>query len=129
MTHLWTIPFEIKYYFLIPIICLSFYSFKRFTPIFFSLCLIWIGYDQLFNVFHITVEEARLGRRFKDHFAVFFIGSAFAMGYFLTERSEKLMSFIKQDSIQNILKFASLAVGLYGWVFHAVTKANTMEYM
>lgn len=80
-------------------------------------------------MFHITVEEARLARRFKDHFAVFFIGSALAMGYFLTERSEKLMSFIKQDSIQSILKFSSLAVGLYGWVFHAVMKSNTMEYM
>lgn len=131
-THLWTIPPEIKYYFLIPVICASFYSMRRLAPLFFAACLAWNAYDQLYNAFSLKSDDvvnwSQHPHDLKGHFAVFFIGSTFAMGFFLTERSEKLMSFVKRDWVQLILKIASLAVGLYGWVFHTETLNKSFDY-
>ena len=132
VTHLWTIPCEIKYYFLIPIICASFYSTKRFAPIFLTLCIVLIFCDQLFNLLDLSADDvvsySRHSHYLKNHFGVFFIGSVFAMAYFLTEKSEILMNLVNCKAIQAILKFSSIAVGIYGCVFHTETLNKTIDY-
>jgi hypothetical protein len=109
-----------------------FYLSKRFAPVFFALCIVWITYDQIYNVFDLSandvVSSSRHSHHLTDNFAVFFIGSVFAMAYFLTERSEWLMSFVKRDRIQLGLKYTALAVFLYGWVFHTENLNKNIDY-
>ena len=57
ITHLWTIPPEIKYYFFIPMICACFYIMKRFSTLFFGLCLAWIIYDQRYNALSLNIDD------------------------------------------------------------------------
>lgn len=74
------------------------------------------------------VSSSRHSHHLIDHFAVFFIGSVFAMAYFLTERSERSMSFVKRDRIQLVLKYTALVVFLYGWVFHTENLNKKIDY-
>lgn len=74
------------------------------------------------------VSSSQHSHHLIDHFAVFFIGSVLALAYFLTERSERLMSFVKRDRIQLALKYTALVVFLYGWVFHTENLNKNIDY-
>ena len=54
---LWTIPSEIRYYFVIPVISLIFSSIKRLQLFFFLAGVAWTLYDQLFNFFGYTWKD------------------------------------------------------------------------
>ena len=101
-------------------------------PIFLIFCIIWIAYDQIYNVFslspHDVLTSGPPSYQLKCHFSVFFIGSVLAMSYFLTEQSERLMNLIKREPIQLILKYSSLAIGIYGFVFHTGMFNKTLDY-
>lgn len=96
------------------------------------MCLIWIFLDQLFNLLSLSVDDvvtfSRHSHYLKNHFSVFFIGSVFAMAYFLTEQSEIMINLVNNKKIQTILKYSSIAVGIYGCVFHTETLNKTIDY-
>lgn len=101
-------------------------------PVFLFLCIMWIAYDQVYNVLSLSSDDViSTGLRtiqLKGHFSVFFIGSVLAMSYFLTEQSEWLMKFINQYKVQVIFKYSSLVIGLYGWVFHTEMFNQTVDF-
>lgn len=91
-----------------------------------------ILFDQIFNVLALSAVDVtsfnRHSHHLKNHFGVFFIGSVFAIAFFLTQRSEILMNLINSKHIQFFLKYFSLALAIYGLVFHTETLNKAIDY-
>lgn len=123
-TVLWTICPEIRYYFVIPFICLIFYSMKCLKPLLFIAGVTWTAYDQSYNFFGISWDDGvtcghNKNYALKYHFFVFFIGTLFAMAYFLVEQYELFMAWIKNFKVQIVIIMLSLAVASYSVYYHS----------
>lgn len=121
---LWSIPSEIRYYFVIPIISLIFSSIKRLQLYFFLAAVAWTIYDQFFNFFGITWDGgissgSRLNYLLEPHFFVFFSGSVLAMGYFLAQQSETIQKRLNNHKVQVFLVFASIILTIYTAYCHS----------
>ena len=119
LNHLWTIPAEIRYYFIIPLFCLIVHYLCRFLRwIFLIACVIWTIYDQKFNFFCLTVEQIKIqfegSHYLYVHFAVFFMGSQVALAYHLISNLKWTKSFFKNYFIRFCLDWISLSVALIG---------------
>lgn len=129
--HLWTIPPEIKYYFLIPLFCLIACFLNLKSP-FGAVVLLGVSIsftllDQMFNLFNLNGKQLYdhgQVHQLKLHFAVFLMGSEVALGFHLIEKCDHLMKFVKSKLIQLIFNIASLLIAfkclkdnflLYAW--------------
>lgn len=125
LNHLWTISPEVKFYFLIPVICICFYYSKRFAPLLLVACVLWTLLDQFFNVLVVDAEEiynfSRECINLKNHIAVFLLGSELGMAFFLAERSEGFMNFVRNRRTQMFMKYFSLLLVLCGFFLRAET--------
>ena len=96
-THLWTMPVEIRYYFLIPFIAILFsriHNVRLIGWIIFLINLIFLVSIRRFGLFRI-LENHEL-TRFDRYLPVFMAGSTLALLYFNLERTkiiEKLTKF------------------------------------
>lgn len=116
--HLWTIPVEIRYYFFIPIFCLGVHFLKEYKSTILGLSITWTIYDQLFNFFHLTIDEIKFEHayihRLYPHFAVFFLGTQVALAFHVITRNEVLMGYIRRERVQTGLDAVSLMISLWG---------------
>lgn len=134
--HLWTIAPEIKFYFLIPIICLLFTvssSVKQFGPVVvFGVCVSWTIYDQLFNFFHLTPDDlfsySKHTYLLKNHFSVFLVGSELAMGFYLSEQSEVCLAFAKKERIQQGMNYLSLVIAGFALIYYNDSINKSFDY-
>lgn len=130
---LWTIPSELRYYFVIPVIGFVFSHFKRFQFLFLVVSILLAAYDQFFNFFGTSWEvgvkfDSSESNLLKNHFFVFFVGSIMAMALFLIERNENIMSFIRQRQIQSVLVFMSLILAVYAVYTQSGAFGNMYDY-
>lgn len=132
LNHLWTIAPEIKFYFLIPLICFLFYAAKRFQFIVLALCIAWTLYDQIFNYFNLKPDDifsySKHSHLLRNHFAVFLIGSELGMAFFIAKKSDRFIKWTKEDKIQNIMNYLSLLIAFYALIFHTETFNKTHDY-
>lgn len=132
LNHLWTIPPEIKFYFVIPLICLSFVCLGNFSFLFLASCLAWTAYDQCFNYFNLRDEDvfsySKHSHLLRNHFAVFLVGSEVAMALYLAERCELCMKWIRGNKVKLILNVTSIAIGVFGLVFHTENLNLLIDY-
>lgn len=116
--HLWTIPAEIRYYLFILIFCLIVNLFRKCQWICLIICLTWTIYDQLFNFFDLTIDQLKFDYEgihyLYPHFAVFFMGSQVALAYHLINKSDYVMSLLKNYYVQVSLDFISLFIAIIG---------------
>lgn len=129
----WTLPPELRYYFVIPVICVIFTLFKRFQWHILIICMIWTAYDQFFNFFAATWEGGVSynivpSYQLKNHFFVFFIGSQLGMALFLVEQRDDFINFIKQHRVQNVLILMSLLLSIYAFIYQAGLFGNKYDY-
>lgn len=117
-SHLWTIPAEIKYYFIIPIFCSISRTLNRFSPIFLFLCIFWSIWDQMFNFFDLHKDDPGIDNpktsSLASHFAVFILGSEVALAYHLAEKWELHVWVKKRWLLSVILNIGSLTISLVG---------------
>lgn len=120
-THLWTIPPEIKYYFLIPVISVVYYLAGRYGFIVFLCCAALSAHDQVYNDFRLSLNDivnwSSQSYQLKSHFAVFFIGTNLAMAVHLTEGNEFLIKWLKNRKIQLLLSLISLLLTIYSLLY------------
>lgn len=116
--HLWTIPVEIRYYFFIPIFCLGVHFLRQYKSTILGLAITWTIYDQLFNFFHLTIDEIKFEHenihRLYPHFAVFFLGTQVALAFHVITRNEVLMGYVRRERVQIGLDAVSLMISLWG---------------
>ena len=82
LTHLWTMPIEIRYYFLIPIIAFvssKFYKYKAITWSLFLLNFVFLVSINKFKLFNIG-EDSEISQ-FNRHLPIFMSGSILALVY------------------------------------------------
>lgn len=104
INHLWTIPPEIKYYFIIPIFCLMANVLNKFTMlVMLAICMCTSIYDQFYNVLGLKYEEitsdSKQSHQLSSHIAVFILGSQVALAYFWIERNQRqhLLQLIRSN--------------------------------
>lgn len=116
--HLWTIPSEIRYYFVIPLFCLIVYFLKQYRVYILALCIAWTIYDQFFNFFDLTVDQIDFdykdSHRLYPHFAVFLLGSEVALAYHIVTKNESIMRWIRHPRVQLALDASSLLIAIFG---------------
>lgn len=122
LNNLWTIPGEVKYYFMIPLICLMFYGARGYELHLLGCSILWTAYDHFFNFFEISWKrgiDCTNGKSnlLSNHFFVFFVGSQLAVAFFVIEQNEILMKWIQQYRVKTTLSFLSLAVAVYALLF------------
>lgn len=119
VSHIWTIAPEIKYYFVIPLICITASKFGRFKIIFLALCLTWSIYNEKYNYFNLNMQDFDLVRAyiFKTRFSVFFYGSIAAITLNIVEDNSFILNLIKHRVSQTIISCLSILVTLYGLRF------------
>lgn len=130
---LWTIPPEMRYYFVIPLICLVFYKSETFQPLILVISIGWTVYDQFFNFFNVSWDDgvSYMSNRthlLQNHFFVFFIGSQLAMAFFLLEKHEKLLMLIKKQWIQILFIVLSIIIAVYAIYFHSGAFGNVYDF-
>jgi peptidoglycan/LPS O-acetylase OafA/YrhL len=119
VNHLWTIPSELKYYFVIPLF--SFLATRlrpRYATVFLGTCLLWSILDVNVNFFKLTEKDSmpqnQNTHELRSHFAVFFQGSQVALSYFLIEKNAFLMNSCKFRLVNVLLDVSSLVCALVG---------------
>lgn len=133
MSHLWTIPSEIKYYSFIPVYCLIARILgRRLSYLFLSASLFFTIWDQYFNIFNLKAEDTNLTSKVssevKSHFAVFIIGSETALAFFLIENNKSLMFILKSKWAQFFLNYSSLIIALIGIKLHAFVYYDSFAF-
>jgi peptidoglycan/LPS O-acetylase OafA/YrhL len=123
--QLWTIPVEIKYYFIVPIICLVCLFFRRtlntlFVPFILGCTLAAI--NEFYNICNVAKEDLYYYDYFatgqlRIRFFVFFYGSLAAMALLLIESNQTLMKIIKTKWMQNALVITLFSVIFYVFRF------------
>jgi peptidoglycan/LPS O-acetylase OafA/YrhL len=119
--HLWTITVEIKYYFIIPLICVFCAFVKHVTgwlSISFLLCSIFCFLNEAMNIFNITSEDLAWNvpekyTQLRVRFAVFFYGSVVAILLTMLESNESFMKHVKNSYIQKLIFIAKVCVVYY----------------
>lgn len=133
LNHLWTIAPEVKFYFLIPLTCLCFYALgDRLSPLLLIAASLWSLYDQIYNAFALKPDDiysySHQAYFLRNHFSVFWIGSQLAMAFFIAERSEWFMTWIKQDGVQSFMNYTSLFIAAYALIFHTEIGNKIIDY-
>ncbi len=113
--HLWTIPGEVKYFFVIPVICLVCALIKYLTGLLsipFLIGYIFCVINEHENVFNVTAPDLDWNNPVKYtyltyRFAVFFYGTMAAILLILLESSEVTIKFIKKIQVQYMISFAT----------------------
>lgn len=108
-THLWTMPVEIRYYFLIPFIAILFsriHNVRLIGWIIFLINLIFLVSIRRFGLFRI-LENHEL-TRFDRYLPVFMAGSTLALLYFNLERTKIIEKLTKFKVYNYILTLISL---------------------
>lgn len=132
-TVTWTVSPEIRYYLVIPFICLLFHAMKKFQVFLFVAGITLTAYDQSFNMLGLTwhygiTNAHNQNYLLKKHFFVFFIGSLLAIGYFIVERTGSLMEHLKSFIVQLTMIVASLLLTSYTVYFHSGFFFGDLDY-
>lgn len=119
MNHLWTIAPEVKYYFIIPVICLIANKFGRFKFIFFIIGLTWAINNERNNFFSLVISDFDIPNSYllKTRFSVFFYGSLAAIAFNIVDNNPSISCFVKHKISQTIISILSLALVFYGLRF------------
>lgn len=130
---LWTIPSELRYYFVIPVVCLLFTRLKRFQWHLLAISMVWTVYDQFFNFFGTSWEvgvkyDSKESNLLKNHFFVFFSGSQLAMALFLLERSENFIAFIRKTRVQILIIICSVLLTAFVFYYQTGIFGNKYDY-
>jgi peptidoglycan/LPS O-acetylase OafA/YrhL len=123
--HLWTIPVEVKYYFIIPIICLIFVASKRFLNnliVPFVLGCVLATINEFYNLCGVTKEDMFYYNVFSSgqlrvRFFVFFYGSLAAIALILIESNKELNAAIKNRNVQRGLVAVLFVIIFYVFRF------------
>lgn len=118
--HLWTIHYELKYYFFIPIYCIIARLLNRcqvFLFIFSFLCTVFY----LLSFFFITSFESYLlvalipFQYYFLMFFIFFLGSLVGHGLYIIEKYPKISETLKHGCIKFVFNHLSLFIALVGF--------------
>jgi peptidoglycan/LPS O-acetylase OafA/YrhL len=131
LNHLWTIPCEIKYYFLIPVICLmSTKAGKNWHLLWFSFTYL-IFYLEVKNPFGINKDDfdLRRGYQLKIRFSVFFIGSLVAILYFKVKSDViKQPMLFGNSTVQNLFDNIGLILFILQFKFFSLALNSDLAY-
>lgn len=116
-SHLWTIAPEIKYYFVIPIICLICHKLNEKRIFFVVIGTLWLALDEQLNFFGLNSTDLDIKKRhvLTTRYAVFFYGSIAAVCLNIIEDNKTIIDCLKQKKIQILINYASLCLGLIGF--------------
>lgn len=119
LNHLWTIPPEIKYYFIIPIICLIASKFGRNLYVFLIMCILWSLLNEKLNFLRLIDSDFSTENRhiLKTRFTVFFSGSIAGIALVIIDTTEALKQFVKDEFSQILISFISLFMFALGFVY------------
>ena len=113
--HLWTVPVEIKYYFVIPIFTFITFALQRFWIIWLSSIIIIVYFTQQYNFlslkcdYVVNLYDGSLHRLF----LVFLIGSVVAVLYFkITEKNYSKLWFL--EKLKYCIGYVCFAMFFYG---------------
>ncbi|CAF1095127.1 unnamed protein product [Brachionus calyciflorus] len=114
--HLWTIPIEIKYYFIIPLICLVFHYSKKFW---FLLLAPSVGLTYFLFASYLRINqndlEIAISNKLWPRFSVFYSGSVVALLYFKYEEwTSEWKNVFKHKIMRLILCMVSYLMTWYG---------------
>lgn len=121
--HLWTVPIEIKYYFVIPLVCIVFHYFKNnwHYLIAYSSVLTYIAYQ---TVFYYEAKDVYLptANKLYPRFPVFFSGSLVAYLYFNYEKhsNDMLRKIMLLKPVKFILTLIPFFMALYAGKYYSV---------
>ncbi|RMZ95454.1 acyltransferase family [Brachionus plicatilis] len=115
-SHLWTIAPEIKYYFIIPIICLICLKLGNKKILFVTAAGLWLALDEKFNFFGLGSSDLDIKKRhvLLTRYAVFLYGSMAAVVLDIIEDSKAIVDFLKKNQVQFLINYSSLFVSLIG---------------
>ncbi|RNA19703.1 O-acetyltransferase oatA [Brachionus plicatilis] len=114
--HLWTIPIEIKFYFMIPILCVGFkLSNKYWMPVFLSSIgvMYWLYQTHLYY----SASDAKLptSNKLYVRFPIFYSGSLVAFFYYKYEICEnKCKNLVKKRFSRFFIGICSFLMAIYG---------------
>ncbi|CAF0927553.1 unnamed protein product [Brachionus calyciflorus] len=114
--HLWTIPIEIKYYFIIPLICLLFHYSKKFWFLFLitSVCLTYYSYGSFLRYKRNDVDIFTSNKLW-PRFSVFYSGSVVALLYFKYEEwTSEWKNVFKHKIVRLVLCLVCYFMAWYG---------------
>ena len=107
--HLWMIPLEIKYYFLLPFICLLFVKLKAFFRSLGALSIIFIELNERFRFMGQKMDfEMENGPTFRPHISSFFSGSLAAIVYCI---------YVQPRHFERCSKYSLLRIVISGLMF------------
>jgi peptidoglycan/LPS O-acetylase OafA/YrhL len=86
--HLWTVPNEIKYYFIIPFYCVAVSRDRKLRLIIVAASVMVIIFDQCFNLLGLTKDDFIRANRhlLRPRFVIFLSGSVMATVFFYLEK-------------------------------------------
>ncbi|CAF0722964.1 unnamed protein product [Brachionus calyciflorus] len=112
-SHLWTIPIEIKYYFLIPIVCLVFHRSKKYWLLTLS-ASISISFV-LYKYVHFTSSDVYYGdsNKLYPRFPIFYTGSVVALLFFKYENWTNFKNFLSSKNLRFFITILSFIMCYY----------------
>jgi peptidoglycan/LPS O-acetylase OafA/YrhL len=114
--HLWTVPIEIEYYFVIPVICVLCALIERVTGrlwIALMICIAFCAVNTTNNLFNVTHDDliwnTNRQSSLRIKFQVFFYGSVAAILYTILEANESFIKLVRNSPmIQNLICTATV---------------------
>lgn len=115
-SHLWTIAPEIKYYFIIPIICFICHKLNEKKFFFVLIGALWLTLDEQMNFFGLNSTDLDIKKRhiLITRYAVFFYGSISAVCLNIIEDNKTIIDYLKNKNIQFFINYTSLFLILIG---------------
>ncbi|CAF0755120.1 unnamed protein product [Brachionus calyciflorus] len=114
-SHLWTIPIEIKYYFLIPIVCLVFHYSKKYWPL--TLIASVLASFLLYSYVKYTHRDVYYGdsNKLYPRFPMFYSGSIVALLFFKYENwsETKVKKFLSSKYFKFLITILSFIMCYY----------------
>lgn len=115
-SHLWTMAPEIKFYFIIPIICFVCHKLREKKIIFVLITALWLALDEKLNFFSLDSSDLDIKRRhiLLTRYAIFLYGSLAAVCLIIIHENKILIDFLKNKKIQFLINYVSLLISLIG---------------
>lgn len=131
LSHLWTIPIEVKFYFVLPFIAYTAIAVKEHWPFFWISSVTAVYFNTVY--FKLLSSEIDYGKEFglPSHVSI----SMFSCGTFMTilfyklEKSQSI-KFFKKQSIQSLISVLLVFMFFYGFkIFGHFWRDHNSEYM
>jgi peptidoglycan/LPS O-acetylase OafA/YrhL len=115
--HLWTVPNEIKYYFIIPFYCVAVCRSGQMRPLVVAASILFVVFDQAFNLLRITRDDFIRANRhsLRPRFVIFLAGSIMATVFFYVEKQKDFFNkvILSSNKVQFGLKCLATASLIY----------------